>query len=48
MANEEAHVDRSWRRLPEAGTVLGIRFVVALASLAGRAAATAFLAVLAA
>lgn len=47
METEEAHVDRNWRRLPEAGTVLGIRFVVALATLAGRTAASAFLAVLA-
>ncbi|HVJ90105.1 MAG TPA: hypothetical protein VM580_09905 [Labilithrix sp.] len=32
-----------WRRLPEVGTVLGIRFVVALSELFGRALATAFL-----
>ena len=47
MENQEAHVGRNWRRLPETGTVLGIRFVVALATFAGRTAATGFLAILA-
>ena len=37
-----------WRRLPEVGTVLGIRFLVALATLFGRTAASAFLWLLAA
>lgn len=32
-----------WRRLPEVGTAFGIRFVVGLATLCGRAAATGFL-----
>jgi predicted LPLAT superfamily acyltransferase len=36
-----------WRRVPEVGTLLGIRFVVALATLSGRALATAFLWILA-
>jgi predicted LPLAT superfamily acyltransferase len=37
-----------WKRAPEVGTILGIRFVVALATLAGRAWATRFLWLLAA
>lgn len=36
-----------WRHLPEAGTILGIRFVVALATLMGRTVASGFLWVLA-
>lgn len=45
MADREAAGVTSalWRRAPEVGTVLGIRFVVALASLLGRRAARAFL-----
>lgn len=38
--------DRATWRVPERGTVLGIRFVVALCALAGRRAATSFLWVL--
>lgn len=37
----------TWRQVPEVGTVLGIRFVVALATLCGRSLATAFLWILA-
>lgn len=36
-----------WRRLPEAGTVLGIRFVVALATVCGRTITSGFLWILA-
>lgn len=36
-----------WRRVPEVGTVLGIRFVVGLATFCGRPVATWFLSVLA-
>ena len=44
---EAAAVTSNWRRLPEAGSVLGIRFVVVLATFFGRAVASAFLACLA-
>jgi predicted LPLAT superfamily acyltransferase len=37
----------AWRRAPEAGTVLGLRIVVAVASFFGRSAATSFLWILA-
>jgi predicted LPLAT superfamily acyltransferase len=42
-AHPSVKTSAAWRRAPEVGTALGIRFVVAVAKILGRTAATAFL-----